>query len=229
MANIRFSIEVSCEDEEPSRIILSITGEILVRVGDSDDETKIGVIHAYLVLRGRALNEGISLFEAMDSIDQSVFDCYEALFDVETDEWNRSVEALYNGQILELDVLFIERIELDAAFRGKGIGAQVVRESIAAFASNCGLVTCEPFPFQYENWEDESRKAIRQEPGFEEKRFADFAKVAKFWTDLSFRKLDGSDFYTYAPELINQVDLLSDTTSTAVPIRVPRGRRRRSR
>lgn len=229
MATIRFTIEVGCEDEEPSRIIPAIDGEILVRVGDSDEETKIGAIHAYLVLRGRALNERVSLFEAMDSISQSVFDCYEALFDVETDDWNRSVESLYNGQILEPDVLFIERIELDATFRGKGIGAQVVRESIATFGSSCGLVTCKPFPLQYENWEDKSRKALRQEPGFEEKRIADFARVAKFWTNLSFRKLDDSDFYTYAPELINQTDPVSDTAPTAFPIRVPRGRRRRTR
>jgi hypothetical protein len=229
MANIRFDIEVSCEDEEPSRVIPAIHGKILVCVGDSDEETKIGVIHAYLILRGRALNERVSLFEAMDSISQSVFDCYEALFDVETDEWSPSVEALYNGQIMESDVLFIERIELDAAFRGKGIGAQVVRESIATFASHCGIVTCKPSPLQYENWEAELCKAIRQEPGFEPKRIADFARVAKFWMDLGFRKLDGSDFYIYAPELINQSDATSDAIPVAAPNRVPRGRRRRSR
>jgi len=227
MANIRFTIEVNCENEEPDRVIPAIDGEILARVGDSDEETKIGSVHAYLVLRGRALNERLSLFEAMDSISQSVFDCYAALFDVETDEWSLSVEALYNGQIMESDVLFIERIELDAAFQGKGIGAQVVHETIATFASSCGLVACKPFPLQYENWEDESRNAIRQEPGFEEKRIADFASVANFWTDLGFRKLPDSDFYTYAPELINQSDPVSDAAPTVVPNRVPRGRRRR--
>jgi GNAT superfamily N-acetyltransferase len=171
-----------------------------------DGEIKIGHIDAFLVLRGRAINEGQSLFEAMDSINDAVLECYEALFDAHTDEWNESVEGIYKGAIMGLDVLFIESIELDAAYRGKGIGGQVVRETIASFGSNCGLVACKPFPLQYSNWEDEEHKSIRQDTGFEEKRLADFARFAKFWTDLGFYKLPNSDFYAYAPELTHQPD-----------------------
>jgi hypothetical protein len=55
-----------------------------------------------------------------------------------------------------------------------------------------------PFALQYENREDEERKALSQVPGFQQKRLADFAKVGTFWSDLGFRKLPDSDFYAYA-------------------------------
>jgi GNAT superfamily N-acetyltransferase len=178
-------------------------------------------------LRGRALNEHESLFEAMDSIDSSVFECYEALFDPETDDWNQSVQNLYEDQILGLDVLFIQSIQLDANYRGKGIGAQVVRETIATFGSNCGLIACKPFHLQYSNWEDDEHTELRKQPGFEEKRLADFARVARFWTDLGFVRLHESDFYTYAPESIDQHRPASDMVPSKVVNHVPRGRRRR--
>jgi len=227
MPHIRFTVHADCDSQEPCRIVPALRGEILEFEGESDNEVRIGQIDAYLVLRGRALNEQESLFEAMDSIDSSVFECYEALFDPETDDWNQSVHDLYKDQIMGLDVLFIESIQLDANYRGKGIGAQVVRETIATFGTHCGLITCKPFPLQYSNWEDEEHIEMRQQPGFEEKRLADFARLARFWTDLGFVRLDDSDFYTYAPELIQQPSPASEMARSPVVNRVPRGRRRR--
>lgn len=195
--------------------------------GESDNEVRIGQIDAYLLLRGRALNEHESLFEAMDSIDSSVFECYEALFDPESDDWNQSVQNLYGDQISGLGVLIIQSIQLDANYRGKGIGAQVVRETIATFGSHCGLIASKPFPLQYSNWEDGEHTELRKQPGFEEKRLADFARVARFWSDMGFVRLNESDFYTYAPELIDQPSPASDRAPLPVVSRVPRGRRRR--
>ena len=227
MPHILFTVHADCDSQEPSRIVPVLRGEIFEFEGESDSEVRIGQIDAYLVLRGRALNEQESLFLAMDSIDSSVFECYEALFDPETDDWNQSVQDLYKDQIMGLDVLFIQSIELNANYRGKGIGAQVVRETIATFGSHCGLIACKPFPLQCSNWEDEEHIEMRQQPGIEEKRHADFARLARFWTDLGFVRLDDSDFYTYAPELIQQPGPASDIAPSPVVNRVPRGRRRR--
>jgi hypothetical protein len=110
MPHIRFTVHADCDSQEPCRIVPALRGEILEFEGESDNEVRIGQIDAYLVLRGRALNEQESLFEAMDSIDSSVFECYEVLFDPETDDWNQSVHDLYRDQIMGLDVLFIESI-----------------------------------------------------------------------------------------------------------------------
>ena len=102
MPFIRFTIHADCDTREPSRIVPAVQGEIFELEGESDNEVRIGQIDAYLILRGRALNEHESLFEAMDSIDSSVFECYEALFDPETDDWNHRYKTSTRTKYLGL-------------------------------------------------------------------------------------------------------------------------------
>jgi GNAT superfamily N-acetyltransferase len=204
MPHIRFTMQVVCENEEPSRVIPAFHGEVFEYREEEDEEVEVGRIDGYLVMRGRALNEGENLFDAMDSISSSTLECCEALFDHESGGWKKSVEDMYENDIPGLDVIFIDTIELEPVSRGKGIGAQVVRETIATLGSSCGLVACKPFALQYVNWMDEKNKAVREQPGFETRRLADFRKVDQFWTDLGFRKLPDSDFYTFAPQLVQQ-------------------------
>ncbi len=198
--HIRFTIEVICGAEEPSRIIPRIEGEVFDFVGDHADENEVtvGRIGGYLVQVGRAFDEGESLFAAMDSIDQAVHDCYCALFDPRNDERSASVLATYGDNITSMDVLYIESIDLEAEFKSIDI-TPIVRETIATFGTNCGLVAHEEQP---EN--------------------------AKVWTDFGFRKLPDSDFYTYAPELLHQGgnDEPIQSTSVSWANRARRGRRR---
>lgn len=198
--HIRFTIEVTCGDEEPSRVVQRIDGEIFDFVGDEADEKEVlvGRIGAYLVQVDRAADEGESLFAAMDSIDQSVHDCYCALFDPKTDEWNSSIVGLYGYKILSMDVLYIESVDLETGFQSMDI-TPIIRETIETFRANVGLVAHEE---QREN--------------------------AKVWTDFGFRKLPDSDFYTYAPELLYQSahDEPVPSSSVSWATRIPRGRRR---
>ena len=224
MPTIHFALTTLCESEEPSRVVPAIQGEIFEFDEVSNDEVKVGTIQIYLVLRSRAMNEGISLFEAMDSIDDSVHEFYAALFDDETEDWNASIEGMYKGQIPEGDVLLIDRIELDSNYRSHGIGAAVVRETIALFGSTCGLVACKPFPLQYQGWQGEDKKHLREQAGFEQKRLADFAKVEHFWTDLGFRKVPDSEIFAYCPQLIEQPSLAAPRSKARKP--APRHRNR---
>jgi GNAT superfamily N-acetyltransferase len=204
MPHIRFTVQVDCENDEPSRVVPGFHGEVFEYREDSDEEIKVGRIDGYLVMRGRAMDEGENLFDAMGSISSSTLECFEALFDHESGGWKESVEGLYEHDIPGHDVVFIEAVELEPTNRGKGIGAQVVRETIATLGSSCGLVVCKPFALQYANWMDEGNKAMREQPGFEAKRLADVNKVAQFWTDLGFRNVPDSGFYTFAPQLVQQ-------------------------
>src|SRR5215472_14392739 len=70
-------------------------------------------IRAYLVQVDRAFDEGETLFAAMDSIDQSVHDCYCASFYPKTDEWNSSITGFYGYKILPMDVLYLERVDIE--------------------------------------------------------------------------------------------------------------------
>ena len=129
-------------------MIVGIDGEIFEFAENDEDELRAGTIRCSLVMRGRAINEEINLFEAMDDVSTPLESLYEALFELNTYEWKKSVEEFYSSEITGSDVLFIESLELEPPFRGKGIGAQVVRETIALFGSGCWLVACLPFPLQ---------------------------------------------------------------------------------
>jgi len=223
MALVRFSIEADTNDVEPDRIIPKIDGEIFDEPGEDSESSvgpKIGHVHALLVLWNRAANEGVSLYDAMDCFSASAEECFAALYREDGQEWSKAVNELYDGDVPGMDALFIEEIQLEPKYRGQGIGADIVRELISTFASTgIALVACKPFPLQYLEWkaDDAEHRKLRETPGFEEKRIADFARVAQFWTELGFRKLKDCDvFYTYAPHLRVQPE---------IP-RVPRGRRR---
>jgi len=136
------------------------------------------------------------------------FECYEALFDPETDDWNQSVHDLYRDQIMGLDVLFMKASNSTRIIEGRESVLKSCGKRLRLSEHHCGLITCKPFPLQYSNWEDEEHIEMRQQPCIEEKRLADFARLARFWTDLGFVRLNDSDFYTYAPELIQQPGLL---------------------
>ena len=96
MPRIKFTIDVDTEDREPSRMIRFINGKILIdRPDKPDEEMEVGTISAYLILRGNAINRGRNLFDAMDSISDSMIECYEALYEPPTREWRDSVTDLY--------------------------------------------------------------------------------------------------------------------------------------
>jgi GNAT superfamily N-acetyltransferase len=188
--SVRFAINIDSDDED-ANVFPLIRGTVF------EGRKKAGSIDARLVQVDRAMEEGVSLYDAMDSIDADCEECYWALFD-KTQEWNSAIEKLYGEEPMHGDVLFTQRLKLDAAFRGKGIGARVVRATISTFGSGCGLVICRPLPLQYCGQEETEESATQ--------RAADLNKVRKFWRSCGFRQLPKSDYFTHAPWLMNQPD-----------------------
>ena len=204
-------------------MIRKIEGTVFDYAGESDREVQIGNLQCFLVQPGLAAEKGESLFEAMDSISDATMECYEALFDPDTNEWSDSVQELYLGGPISPDLLFIDRVELDERHRGTRIGRDVVKGIIETFGLHCGLIVCKPFALQYEGWPETYSAAEQADPGFEERRSAAFGRVAKFWMECGFVQLPDSEFYAHSPELLKQPD---PNTPKASPVRVPRGRRR---
>jgi len=223
MAHIRFSIQVDTEDEEPSRVVRRIEGTVYEYEGESDTEKQIGDLRCFLVQPGLAEEKQIHLFDAMDSINDETAECYEAVFDPATNDWNADIEDLYAGGPVGVDLLFIEQIRLNERHRGKGIGRNVVREIIETFGLQCGLVVCKPFPLEYSGWAEKYSAAQQAEPDFDRKKTVAFEGVRLFWQKCGFIQLPGSDFFAHCPGLLRQPDLDARKTS---PVRVARGRRR---
>ncbi len=195
MPRIKFTLSIDCDSDEPDRFLLVYDGEILELEEDSDVDVRIGEVTVYLLQRERLLNEGESEFEAMDSLASSTREAYDALLDPETGDWKAEVTDLYEPDFFtEVNLLIIESLKLEPHFRRKGIGAQIVRELIAALGSSCSVVACKPFPLQYSGWGDEDKAELRKQPGFEKERQAAFKKLGQYWSEFGFSKLPNSDY-----------------------------------
>jgi hypothetical protein len=147
-----------------------IEGTVYEYEGESDTEKQIGDLRCFLVQPGLAEEKQIHLFDPADSISDETAECYEAVFDLATNDWNADIEDLYAGGPVGVDLLFIEQIRLDDRHRGKGIGRNAVREIIETFGLQCGLVVCKPFQLEYSGWAEKYSAAQQAEPEFDRKK-----------------------------------------------------------
>jgi hypothetical protein len=203
---IRFSLEINCDDDDPSRYVSFYKGEIVPSEGAEEDEIgdgpngTLGAINAYLVHRNLIIDRGKSVFDAMDSVSTEIFEFYEALVNQKTGRWKSAVESIIgeDRQILG-DILVIEHVELQPRFCGKGIGAKVVMSTIEMLGYNCAVVACKPFALQHTGCENPEHDTEREIPGYEEKKMkAALRKVRLFWSGLGFIALPNSEIYVLA-------------------------------
>jgi hypothetical protein len=202
---IRFTLQVDTEDLEPSRVVPRIEGRIFsyADTNAAEEETEVGTIVAFLVLESRAVNEKISLFEAMDSTSQILCECYESIYDPDTEDWSLAVEELYNSHVpIFHDTLFIEDVQIEPSQQDKAkMAATAIRGAVETFASSCGLIVC---PAEISGSDQDW-------------------VTSDFWKSLDFVKLGDTGFYVRAPERLQQPD--PDAPRQEAP-RVLRGRRR---
>ena len=219
--SVEFKVRQDCGSEGPERIVPLLDGSIIGRDQDGEDVGKIGVIQAHLVCVGRCLDENESLYSAMDSVDDELLAAYATLFppEDEGDEyWSRGVLDIYGIDVAPGDLLYIRKVKVEDPHRGKGFGAQALRETMATFAHGPGgLVALTSFPLQWSGYTAPDHP-LRQQTDWEAKRKADFAKLAAYWQKLGFRNVADSDVYVFNPALKDQ---------PAVPHGAARSRRRR--
>jgi GNAT superfamily N-acetyltransferase len=185
---LEFSVSVSQDDGEPDDFITVYHGDVIA-IGD-DEEQKIGTISIYMVERGRAQDEGESLFEIMDCLNADSCDCFENLFDSETEELKPEVTHLCSeDRQFQHDLMLIERLELIPEHRGQGIGKSVALRIIQKFGTNCGVIACKPFPLQFTGLSARDKqptgKSVAQK------------KVREFWQGVGFVRLPGTEYYVW--------------------------------
>jgi GNAT superfamily N-acetyltransferase len=186
---VDFEVSLSQHDGDPSDFITIYHGNI-IGIMDNDREHKIGKIILYMVERGRALNDGESLFDVMDCLDGDSCDCFANLFDHETEELKPDVEKLLSeDRAFQSDMMLIERLELNREYRGQGMGKQIALRAIQKFGGNCSVITCVPVPLQFTGLGPRDKEPVG-------KRFAQ-QQVRKFWEGVGFVRLPRSDYYIW--------------------------------
>lgn len=133
---------------EPTDFLYETDGDLLV-VNDADDRSLVGKFRLYYVDVERAINNGMPIFDVLDSYAQTV-DYYDALFGVNAPEFSDSLMKTLNDDVFGSNVLILDRLEILPKYRGRGLGLSVMRHMIERFAGGAAVIAIKPFPLQFE-------------------------------------------------------------------------------
>ena len=195
MLEVVFHLAAPLTETEPSfTFIQVIDGEI------RDDESKvvIGQISASLVQVGRIANAGENLFEVMDGQSREMADYHAAFFEPDDWEYKEGIRRQFPN-ILSLDLLILERAEIEPRFRKRGLGLLAVSRTIDLFGANCGLVAMKPFPLQFRNY---LNSGWRPPDGLQDPAAAfriARRKLRQYWSRVGFKRVSGTDYYALCP------------------------------
>jgi hypothetical protein len=163
------------------------------------------------------MNAGVDAFTATDSDSHEAHEAYVSNYTVDG-EMHPEIEERYSMPTNH-DVLLLQKLEIDKAYRDRGIGLWANRVAINTFGGNCAFAVLKPFPLQYGGWEgyanshDPKERSIAAEADFEKKRVLAFSKLAKYYEQGGFRQLPEVEDYAchemwaYCPKFSRQPPL----------------------
>jgi GNAT superfamily N-acetyltransferase len=179
--------QIEADDDDPSNYILQHEGDIIAG-SDPDEERIIGHISVDIVQRERANLDGQSLWQVMDCLSGDTADCFESLFTLQREELKQSVISRRSAYREDLpNLMLINRLELDADVRGRGIGKQVVDQVVERLGKRCEVIVCCPFPLQFIG------KGIVDSPEFK----AAWNKVRRFWLGVGFERIPRTNYFIW--------------------------------
>ena len=139
------------EYDDPYELVYETRGNIEL-MNDSDEEIDtIGKFKLYYVDVSRSINRGEDIFEVMDAHSSSVAECFYPIFDKESQEFNENIMKLFSYDVLDINLLIIDRLEILPEYRGEKIGLKAMRQLIHRFSLGAGIVAIKPFPLQFES------------------------------------------------------------------------------
>jgi hypothetical protein len=110
---------------------------------------------------------------------------------------SRRLNQLLQGEVHDMNVLIIDRLEIQPAFRGCGVGLFVIRKLIERFSSGTGVIALKAFPLQFEV--DNAKKT---DPWSQRMALASFplqkrsasATLRRYYARLGFIAMPRTDF-----------------------------------
>jgi GNAT superfamily N-acetyltransferase len=150
----------------------------------------IGSVRLYKI---HAEESRSGLFITCDTYGETYW-CGEAVYDFGTDQYSRNVERLFGGEFevpIDRDVLYIDKLEIEPPYRGRGIGLLVLLRLMRRYEEKCGLVAIKPYPLQYTNTDiPESSKEFKK----------DRKKLVLYYSRLGFKKIPNTDYHAFSLE-----------------------------
>ncbi len=189
--NIRFTADVSLNDfGEPSDYVTHVRAEIQQYADDEYDElVETGNVSLIIVRLGDAY-ERTGVKDAFDE-SATLFSFYHHVWDDEDDWFVGNLDLSPQG----LEILIVDRIYLEPAYRGNGLGKYALQRILDYFATRCELALLKSFPLQFESNYTEGRSSFdlvdfkRSEP-------VSAKALVAFYEKCGFQKL-GEDGYMF--------------------------------
>jgi hypothetical protein len=166
------------EREEDPRYIEDIKLNVL------QDRRFIGKARLFRINADLALGDGIDLHSLCD-YSQNTLDCGYGVYDFNEEVFSPKVEELFELIPFSLNILLIDRMEIDPPYRGRMIGLITLIKLIRRYQKGCSLAVIKPFPLQY------AGVVKGQEEAFERDR----EKLVRYYARLGFERIPGTDFY----------------------------------
>ncbi len=175
---VRFTTERDAFPGEPNHFMLYILGRIVLINIETEDEVEAGKMKLYLTRFAPARAAGWTVFDVLDAENGDTAE-FLALFD--GGDWTEEVTESFEP--FSSDLLIIDRVEVDQAYRGHGVGLLAVRTAIECFGDGCGIIGIYPFPLQF------TRGREPESPDEEKSLCEARAKVAAYWERLGFQRV----------------------------------------
>ncbi len=173
---------LDCVVEHHGRIIVS-------NDEDGVDDIVVGDVLAQRVLATAALDSGFEPYEVCDAKSAELEEVAAAVYNPASTDFRRSVLRSHAPDAL--DILYIDRISLEPAYRGKGWSLRIVARLINVLGVGCGLIVGKPFPLVAHDDTLGGNRAAALNAGQR--------RLRRHWQRMGFERLGRSAIYALNP------------------------------
>lgn len=197
---VQASLSYSDEADYISKIDGTIFATATLPDGSPAPPVKVGSIDAIRVYGGRAMNERESLWGVCDAYEQTTADAYQVLFNDGYD-FAPAIEKMFPNA-MSPEVLIIDLVRIDPAYRGRGLGLRAARRVIDVFEPDGGIVLVKPFPLQFNAHQRSVAAKGADLAAFTCDEATAFKRLRKHWEKLGFRRIPKTEYYALSPVMV---------------------------
>ncbi len=144
--SISYHISSDLGEESPKKYINSIEAEIFVNAM-SGTTLKVGRVFLKIILVTQARKKQYDFQKIFNSYD-STKDLAKNILCIPLDDFEAPLTIYHSSCDFKTDICLIETIELLPAFRGKGLGQDVLNDIVHRFGPMCSAFFIQAIPYQ---------------------------------------------------------------------------------
>lgn len=146
---IEYNMVSNIPEYDSDRYVNKYHIKISVSTSEEDTYEEIGRGFVILILDGLAINHQYNLLDVFD-FSQATLELGERIYDFEQRQINEDLLQFFEFNLINPNILFLDRLELIKRFRGLGLGKKVIKDIIERFSGCAGLIALKAFPLQFE-------------------------------------------------------------------------------